>query len=150
MKKITLVMLTIAAFLVQSCDEWPPDHGGGNGGGNKTELVGNWRWISSEGGIFPMLYTPENQGFEANLILRNDKSYSYEQTTGLTDFGSYISGKFEDRQTIELQTASTRPNEVVSVARPGDVNFVDFQGKDTLILSGVGADMLTYTYVRVR
>lgn len=151
MKKLTLILFTVMALMVQSCDEWPPGHGGGNGGGNgKPSIVGDWRWISSEGGIFPMVYTPDNQGFEAKLKLHADKSYNFAQTSGLEDFGSYFVGKYNDRETLKLETASMRPQDIVSVARPGDENYIEFFGKDTLVLSGVGADMLTYTYVRVK
>lgn len=151
MKKLTLILFAVMALMVQSCDEWPPGHGGGNGGGsNKPSLVGNWRWISSDGGFFPMTYTPENQGFDAKLALHVDKTYNFGQTDGLQDVGSYIVGTYENRETLRLESASARPQDIMSVARPSNENYIEFFGKDTLVLSGVGADMLTYTYVRVK
>jgi hypothetical protein len=153
MKKLTLVLFTLLALLVQSCDEWPPGHGGGgNGGGGTTtkSIVGEWMWQSSEGGIFPMVYTPENQGFQAKLTLTQGMSYALDQTNNISDQGSYKLGTLDNRQTITLETSSMRPNKLYSHALPVDENFVSFRGSDTLVLSGTGADMLTYTYVRSR
>jgi hypothetical protein len=151
MKKLTLVLFASLALLVQSCDEWPPGHGTGSGnGGNSASIVGEWMWVCSEGGIFPMVYTPENQGFQAKLQLTANKTYAFDQTNNVTDQGSYKLGTFQDQETITLETSSMRPNRLYSHALPVDENFINLGGKDTLVLSGTGADMLTYTYVRAQ
>lgn len=97
-----------------------------------------------------MIYTPENQGFSAKLTLTAGKSYAFDQSNNISDQGSYVLGSFQNRQTIRLETTSMRPNKLYSHALPVDKNFVSFRGRDTLVLSGTGADMLSYTYVRVR
>lgn len=150
MKRITFVFLALLALSVQSCDEWPPGHGTGGGGSNTKSMIGEWMWVSSEGGIFPMVYTPENQGFAAKLTLTANKSYAFDQTNNVTDQGVYKIGTFQNRETITLETTSMRPNKLYSHALPPDENFINMHGTDTLVLSGTGADMLTYTYVRAR
>ncbi len=149
MKKLALVLFASLALLVQSCDEWPPGHGNGGGNGSNS-VVGAWIWHSSEGGIYPMMYTPENQGFTAKLQLTASKTYALDQSNNISDQGSYKLGTFQNQQTITLETSSMRPNKLYSNALPPDENFISFRGKDTLVLSGTGADMLTYTYVRAR
>jgi hypothetical protein len=148
MKKLTFLILALLALLVQSCEDWPPGQGNGGGGTSANSVVGNWLWLSSEGGIYPMVYTPDNQGFTAKLQLTENKTYAFDQSNGISDQGSYRMGTIQDQQTITLETSSMRPNKLYSHALPVDENFVSFRGKDTLVLSGTGADMLTYTYVR--
>jgi hypothetical protein len=150
MKKLTLVLFALLALGVQSCDEWPPGHGTGGGGTTTKSVVGEWMWVSSEGGIFPMVYTPENQGFAAKLTLTANNSWALDQTNNIGDQGSYKLGTFQNQQTITLESSSMRPNKLYSHALPVDENFVNLRGSDTLVLSGTGADMLIYTYVRAR
>jgi hypothetical protein len=151
MKKLTLVLFALLALMVQSCDEWPPGHGNGGGnGGNTASIVGEWKWISSEGGIFYQVHTPATVGFEAKLTLTANKSFAFDQTDNISDQGSYKLGTFQNQETITLESTSMRPNKLYSHALPVDENFVTLHGKDTLVMSGTGADMFTYTYVRAR
>ena len=148
MKKLTFLFLASLALLVQSCEDWPPGHGTGGGTSNNS-VVGEWRWISSEGGLFSMVYTPENQGWDATLKLASDKTYKLEHSNSLRQEGTYTEGSLNNQKTVTF----SRPNDtraVWSYALPVDENFVSFRGKDTIVFSGTGADMLTYTYVRAR
>lgn len=146
---LTLVLFSTLALSVQSCDQWPPGHGGGGHGNDRPSVVGEWMWLRSEGGLYPQIRTPEGSGFQATLKFTADKRYVLKQSNSEGDEGEYALGKFLDRETITLVTALNRIP-FYSDALPVDENFVNFQGKDTLILSGTGADMLTYTYVRTR
>ena len=147
MKKLTLVFLGLLALMVQSCDQWPPGNGGSGHGDDNPSIVGEWVWLQSDGGIYPVIYTPEGQGFQATLKFGGDKTYKLEQSNDVRQFGKYRSGKFQDRETVILDRPQG-PSTFFSVALPMDENFVEFRGKDTLVLSGTGADMLTYVYVR--
>lgn len=148
MKYITFLVLVALALLVQSCEDWPPGHGTG-GGNDKPSIVGSWAWVRSEGGFYPQTRTPATVGFDATLELKPDKSYTYLESNGEGDAGAYVLGSYQGRETITLHTMSMRPI-LQSDPFPVDENFVDFRGNDTLVLSGTGADMLTYTYARIR
>jgi hypothetical protein len=149
MKILTLVVFSLLALSVQSCDQWPPGHGG-NGHGNTTNsVVGTWTWIQSEGGIYHHIRTPATSGFQAKLMFSADKKYILEQSNSEGDQGEYTFGTFQNRETIRLTTSLNRIP-LYSDALPIDENFLEFRGKDTMVLSGIGADMFSYTYVRAR
>lgn len=82
MKKLSFFLITIT-FLAFSCiKEEISSH-------NST-LTGEWRWVSSTGGIVGTTITPETAGYERKLVLTDDMTYSRYKDNILQK-----SGKFE-------------------------------------------------------
>ena len=79
MKRITKIttLLLLLVLLVTSCNK--PE---------KKELVGNWRWTSTTGGIGGWCYTPESEGFEAEIVFKGSQFTFYKDGKKVVS-GSY-------------------------------------------------------------
>ena len=53
------ILLMAVAFLMTACTK--PE---------KKELAGTWRWTATTGGIAGVWFTPESEGFEAELVFK--------------------------------------------------------------------------------
>ena len=73
----------------------------------KKELVGNWRWISTTGGIAGWIFSPETEGFEAEIVFKGSQftfykdgekvisgTYHIEHVNGWFDKGNNIYYRF--------------------------------------------------------
>ena len=69
MKRITKIatLLLLLVLLVTSCTK--PE---------KKELAGAWRWTSTTGGIGGWCYTPESEGFEAEIVFKGSQFTFYK------------------------------------------------------------------------
>ncbi len=56
------VLLMAIAFLMTACTK--PE---------KKELAGTWRWTATTGGIAGVWFTPESEGFEAELVFNGSR-----------------------------------------------------------------------------
>jgi hypothetical protein len=54
-----------------------------------TSLAGEWRWVSSTGGIAGTTITPTSAGYERKLILTSDFKFSRYKSTVLEKSGTY-------------------------------------------------------------
>ena len=74
MKKTLKVVLMFAmAVLVVACNK--PE---------KDELAGTWRWTSTTGGIAGVNYTPESEGFNAEIVFKSGRFTFYKDGRKVT------------------------------------------------------------------
>ncbi|MBQ3740637.1 MAG: hypothetical protein II856_05515 [Bacteroidales bacterium] len=63
---VTIIILALSLLTV-SCSK--PE---------KKELAGTWRWTSTSGGIGGWYYTPESEGFEAEIVFKGSQFTFYK------------------------------------------------------------------------
>lgn len=63
---VTIIILALSLLTV-SCSK--PE---------KKELAGTWRWTSTSGGIGGWYYTPESEGFEAEIVFKGSRFTFYK------------------------------------------------------------------------
>lgn len=63
---VTIIILALSLLAV-SCSK--PE---------KKELAGTWRWTSTSGGIGGWYYTPESEGFEAEIVFKGSQFTFYK------------------------------------------------------------------------
>lgn len=85
MKKLSFLLI-IATFAAFSCTKEDVST-------KSSTLTGEWRWVSSTGGIAGITITPETAGYEQKLVLTDDMKYSRYKDNVLQK-----SGKFEITQ----------------------------------------------------
>ena len=61
------VILLVLSVLATACSK--PE---------KKELAGTWRWVATTGGIGGWYYTPESEGFEAEIDFRGSQFTFYK------------------------------------------------------------------------
>ena len=66
-KIIRIAIITALAVLATACSK--PE---------KKELAGTWQWYSTSGGIAGVFYTPESEGFEAELVFKGSHFTFYK------------------------------------------------------------------------
>lgn len=66
MRMVTIILLALSLLAV-SCNK--PE---------KKELAGTWRWTSTTGGIGGWCYTPESEGFEAEIVFKGSQFTFYK------------------------------------------------------------------------
>ena len=64
---VIAILLMAVTFLLTSCNK--PE---------KKELAGAWRWTSTSGGLAYFHYTPESEGFEAEIVFKGSKFTLYK------------------------------------------------------------------------
>lgn len=84
MKKLSFFLITITFFTFSCTKEEIVAQN------STSTLTGEWRWVSSTGGIAGTTITPETAGYERKLVLTNDMTYSRYKDNVLQN-----SGKFE-------------------------------------------------------
>ena len=79
MKRITKIatLLSLLVLLVTACNK--PE---------KKELAGTWRWTCTSGGIGGWYYTPESEGFEAEIVFKGSQFTFYKDGKKVVS-GSY-------------------------------------------------------------
>ncbi len=71
------ILLMAVAFLMAACTK--PE---------KKELAGSWRWTVTTGGIAGVWYTPESEGFEAEILFKGNSFTFYKDGEKVTS-GTY-------------------------------------------------------------
>ena len=124
-------ILFILALVVLSCS---------NDDDNSTvaNLVGEWAWVQSSGGLVGNLQTPETVGAERSLIFTSTTLQSFEE--GVLVFESEYS-----LQTLE-SVLFNEPREML-VSDLSFPNTIEFNGQQ-LTLIGDCNDCVTSTYIR--
>ena len=71
------VILLVLSVLATACSK--PE---------KKELAGTWRWVATTGGIGGWYYTPESEGFEAEIVFKGSQFTFYKDGKKVTS-GTY-------------------------------------------------------------
>lgn len=79
MKKLFFVLISL--FLLNSCR--------GNDDLDTKNLVGNWEWVSSSGGISGQTETPTSTGKTITLNFTEDSKYSFTTNGTITNEGTF-------------------------------------------------------------
>jgi len=105
-----------------------------------SEIVGQWEWIRSVGGLFTQVSTPDSVGVpNSHFNFNSDNTFSFFRADTLVTTGKYSLQQLDD-------------NTIISYDTKNDVLFTDqrvtFKGSDTLILTDRCSDCFTDTYFR--
>lgn len=84
-KIIRIAIITALAVLATACSK--PE---------KKELVGTWQWTRTSGGIAGVNYTPEIEGFEAEIVFKGNKFTFYKDGEKVTSGTYYIDNKADE------------------------------------------------------
>lgn len=115
MKKLSFLLI-LATFFVFSCTKETIK--------TTSPIVGEWRWISSTGGIAGKTYTPTSEGYERKLVLTSDFKFSRYKDDVLQKSGTY-----------EISQAK-------SIYKTEMVDFINFSdGTKSAILSQSAAEL---------
>ena len=114
------VILLVLSVLATACSK--PEN---------KELAGTWRWTSTTGGIAGVFYTPESEGFEAEIVFKGSQFTFYKDgkrvTSGMyridydEDETYYIGNKpFYSRFRFHISGAQVKK---ISEATNGTISF---------------------------
>ncbi len=84
MKKLSFLLI-ITSLLAFSCTKEEVS----SANESTSSLVGEWRWISSTGGIAGKTITPSSAGYERKLVLTADLKFSRYKDNTLESSGTY-------------------------------------------------------------
>lgn len=136
MKKLSFFLI-ITTFFAISCtkDEIVAQN-------STSTLTGEWRWVSSTGGIAGITITPETAGYERKLVLTDDMKYSRYKDNVLQK-----SGKFE-----LTKEKSIYKTELVDFIKFDDATKSVIQGNtsDELLLADNFYDGFGETFKRIK
>ena len=59
-------------------------------------LEGTWQWYSTSGGLAGVFYTPESEGFEAEIVFKGNKFTFYKDGEKVTSGTYYIGNKADE------------------------------------------------------
>lgn len=90
-----------------------------------NSLVGEWRWVSSTGGIAGRTITPTTAGYERRLILTADLKFSRYKDNTLESSGTY----------------QITPGK--SIYKPEQVDFIKFSDGTSVVLMSQTTDELS-------
>ena len=93
MKKVSLLII-IGLLFSFSCKKESVD--------SNNLLTGEWRWVSSTGGIAGVTITPASAGYERILLLTSDSKYSRYKNNVLEKTGTFEIIKAKSIYKIEL------------------------------------------------
>ena len=121
MKKLSF-LLVFAALFTFSCtkEEFVATEAEAS-----TSLAGEWRWVSSTGGIAGTTITPTSTGYERKLILTSDLKYSRFKNSSLEKSGTYEITKEKSIYKTEL------------------VDFIKFSDGTSLVIMNQSTDELS-------
>lgn len=119
MKKLSF-LLVFAVLFAFSCSKEDV-------GANETgkSLAGEWRWVSSTGGIAGKTYTPASEGYERKLVLTSDFKFSRYKDAVLEKSGTY-----------EITQAK-------SIYKTELVDFIKFNDGTSAVIMNKSADELS-------
>ena len=81
---IIALLLTAVTLLLTSCSK--PE---------KKELAGSWQWACTSGGIAGVCYTPESEGFEAEIVFKGSHFTFYKDGEKVTSGNYRIDYEFD-------------------------------------------------------
>lgn len=90
-----------------------------------SSLAGEWRWVSSTGGIAGKTYTPTSEGYERKLVLTSDFKFSRYKDAVLEKSGTY-----------EITQAK-------SIYKTELVDFIKFSDGTSLVIMNQSANELS-------
>ncbi len=90
-----------------------------------SSLTGEWRWVSSTGGIAGKTYTPTSEGYERKLVLTSDFKFSRYKDAVLEKSGTY-----------EITQAK-------SIYKTELVDFIKFSDGTSLVIMNQSANELS-------
>jgi hypothetical protein len=90
-----------------------------------TSIAGDWRWVSSKGGIAGKTITPSSAGYERTLVFTSDFKFSRYKSTVLEKSGTYEIAKAKSIYKTEL------------------VDFIKFSDGTALVIMSHSADELS-------
>ena len=85
MRMITIILLALSLLAV-SCTK--PE---------KKELAGAWRWTNTTGGIGGWCYTPESEGFEAEIVFKGSQFIFYKDGKKVVSGTYHIDYEVDER-----------------------------------------------------
>ena len=80
------IIVLVLAVLLTACNK--PE---------KTHLSGTWRWTQTSGGIGGWYYTPESEGFEAEIVFKGSSFTLYKDGERVTSGTYHIDHDVDDR-----------------------------------------------------
>ena len=83
MKKLSFLLVFIALFILSCTKEEVVATEA------SSSLAGEWRWVSSTGGIAGKTITPSSAGYERKLVLTSDFKFSRYKDNVLESSGTY-------------------------------------------------------------
>ena len=83
------VILLVLSVLATACSK--PE---------KQELAGTWRWVATTGGIGGWYYTPESEGFEAEIVFRGSQFTFYKDGEKVTSGTYHIDYDVDELETM--------------------------------------------------
>lgn len=119
MKKLSF-LLVFAALFTFSCTKEE-----GVATEASSSLAGEWRWVSSTGGITGTTTTPTSAGYERKLVLTSDLKYSRFKNSSLEKSGTYEITKAKSIYKTEL------------------VDFIKFSDGTSLVIMNQSANELS-------
>ena len=90
-----------------------------------SSLAGEWRWVSSTGGIAGKTYTPTSEGYERKLVLTSDFKFSRYKDAVLEKSGTYEITKAKSIYKTEL------------------IDFIKFSDGTSLVIMNQSANELS-------
>ncbi len=147
--KNLLNFLVIIAIFVGACKK-ENSNPNPNPSTPSSDLVGDWAWTQSSGGIAGVTQTPDNQGiirrylFTANSLEVNEAGTKVGTTSySITNEKSLLTGKLENF--INLKTENCNGCKLMP-----KYTFTFSKGKDTLFLNEDVYDGFSHIYVKKR
>jgi len=106
-----------------------------------TDLIGEWDWIISTGGIGGFSYTPESTGNRIKLEFTSDSI-----------FRRYVNDtlNIESRFNIIDTSLYNEPVKIIVYERIAIRQYYELKKSDTLLLVDFGADGFFNTYSRIK
>jgi hypothetical protein len=137
MKVLWILLMSIISFFFTSCEKDDPKLPEG-----ADRLIGEWRWLSSSGGMAGGQLFPEHPDDRMLKFMSNGSYFcNCEPAVGTFSIGEPEWPMFEHR-IFYTQIPDTH--------RMSDVQDARFLSADTLILTDACRDCYMHTYVRVR
>lgn len=127
----TKIYLILFAFALSGCSS-------DDDNGTTTQLIGEWTWVQSSGGLVGNLQTPESIGATRSLVFTTTTLQSFED-------GVMIAESDYTLETLE-SVLFNEPREML-VTNLSVRNIVELEGEQ-LILTGDFNDCVTSTYIR--
>jgi hypothetical protein len=110
---------------------------------NSVDIYGSWQWTKTEGGVFPLVTTPQSAGYTAKTVFkpegiaqyfRNDTIINQYQFSIIKDTsGAQVTNL------LHLKVTAYQPDQIINL-----------QGNDSLVLSDYVSDGFSHFYVRIK
>ena len=110
---------------------------------NSTNLIGEWNWISSTGGIGGFKYTPSSTSVQRKITFASDSVFRLYQNDSL---------KTESKYHVSMMLASNGLDTIKVVKYDGSSirQYFEIQSDGTMVLSDECMDCYIHEYKRIR